>query len=169
MGFRRVLGFSYLPFGFQKLDPDPQKSQDVAAGPSPQAPPQRTIPLRGACRERKFSVALREQLNGRPRLQVPEYIAPRSPGRAVVVLGNSGGLPVEPGLGSARELGEGPERGRDSGGATEGRDRRRPDRANVWRDPPNHRTEMHRVFQSQRGKEGERELQRREGFTEPER
>lgn len=35
LGFRRVLGFSYLPFGFQKLDPDPQKSQDVAAGPSP--------------------------------------------------------------------------------------------------------------------------------------
>ena len=27
LGFRRVLGFSYLPFGFQKLDPDPQKSQ----------------------------------------------------------------------------------------------------------------------------------------------
>ena len=95
------------PSASRSLTPTPKsRREDVAAGPSPQATPQRAIPLRGACRERKFSVALREQLICRTRLQVPEYIAPRSLGRAVVVLGNRAVLPVEPGLGSARELGE---------------------------------------------------------------
>lgn len=37
LGLRRVLGFSYLPFGFQKLDPDPQKSQRGCSG-RPESP-----------------------------------------------------------------------------------------------------------------------------------
>lgn len=71
---------------------------------------------------------------GRLRLQVPGCIAPRSPGRAVVALGNRAAL-WEPGTFRARELGEGGarlERGRDAGGVTEGSPE--PGRADVRRD-----------------------------------
>ena len=73
----------------------------------------------------------------RPRLQVPECIAPRNPDPAVVALGNrachsSPPTPKEPELGSALEPGEGQTATRERQRlwwGDGGEDRRKPDRA----------------------------------------
>lgn len=158
------------PLRLREAGPDPQNSQrKCSRRPESQPPPQRPAPPRAARREWKFSAASREQAARGLRLQLPGCVAPHSPGRAVVALGNRVGLP-RAGLGSARQLREGQSAAREAETLLE---RRRGEsegegQAGVPRDPRKP-GEMRRDFQSQRDTWGEgQRLSRRETWREGE-